>query len=91
MGIRCFILRQQGERPMPDPRLDLDDERLEWYMMTPLQRLAEYEKMFQFYLEMGGSLDPDHDSQSPFDPFYEGCRIPADGRPGVRVVRGGGV
>jgi hypothetical protein len=81
---------------MPDPMFEFDDERLEWYMMTPLQRLVIYEQMFQFYLEMGGSLDPDYDPQSPFNNlFFDKDRNPIDGREdrrkGLNIVRGGGI
>lgn len=42
------------------------DEWAEWYRLTPLQRWAESEKLWQIYLALGGSLDPEPDTQSPF-------------------------
>ena len=67
---------------------DLCDEQwLEWYRMTPAERWRETEKLWEFYLAMGGSLDAEPDSQSPFDDFVPRGSRPVDGRPGVRVVR----
>ncbi|HEY3763074.1 MAG TPA: hypothetical protein VGN23_15115 [Verrucomicrobiae bacterium] len=42
------------------------DEWAEWYRLTPIQRWRESEKLWQTYLAMGGSLDPEPDTQSPF-------------------------
>ncbi len=71
--------------------LNTDDEWQEWYRLTPQQRWNETEKLWSFYLSVGGSLDPEPDSQSPFDSFYGERTRPVDGGPGVRVVRRGGV
>jgi len=38
----------------------------EWYRLTPGQRWLESEKLWQTYLALGGSLDPEPDTQSPF-------------------------
>ena len=63
------------------------EERAEWYRLTPQERWRESEKLWQVYLSMGGSLYPEPDTQSPFfDPGTPGPR-PADGRPGMRLVR----
>ena len=68
-----------------------DPEWIEWYRLTPQQRWAESERLWATYLALGGSLDPEPDTQSPFfDPDAPGP-VPADGRPGVRVVRRSGV
>lgn len=62
-------------------------EWAEWYRLTPAQRWLESEKLWQTYLALGGSLDPEPDTQSPFyDPQAPHPR-PAHGRPGVRVSR----
>ncbi|MCA9161417.1 MAG: hypothetical protein KDA62_00500, partial [Planctomycetales bacterium] len=71
--------------------LDHEDSWLEWYRLTPQQRWAESMKLWQFYLQVGGSLDPEPDPQSPFDAFMPRGQAPAYGRPGVRVLRRGGV
>lgn len=67
------------------------EEQAEWYSMTPMERWRESGKLWEVYLEMGGSLDPEPDTQSPFfDPEAPISR-PADGRSGLRVVRRGRV
>ena len=66
---------------MPDRDKNPEDlveaEWLEWYRMTPLERLKESEKLWAFFLAVGGSLDAEPDSQSPFDAFLQ-RRSPAD-------------
>jgi hypothetical protein len=62
-------------------------EWADWYRLTPLERWEESGELWAHYLQIGGSLDPEPDTQSP---FYDGSApspSPADGRPGVRVVR----
>ena len=66
-------------------------EWAEWYAMTPQERLEASSKLWQTYLELGGSLDPEPDSQSPFYSDDERRAFAAHGRPGLRVVRRGGV
>ena len=62
-----------------------------WFRLTPQERWEESARLWYHYVAMGGSLDPEPDPQSPFyDPDAPGPS-PADGRPGVRVVRRGGV
>jgi hypothetical protein len=68
-----------------------DGEWEEWYQLTPQERWRETEKLWEHYLAVGGSLDPEPDSQSPFYPDYPPSAVPADGRPGVRVIRRSGV
>jgi len=41
-------------------------EETEWLNFTPSQRLLETTKLWQFYVALGGSLDPESDPQSPF-------------------------
>jgi hypothetical protein len=67
------------------------DSWKEWYRLTPLERMRESMKLWQFYLQAGGSLDPEPDSQSPFDSVMPRSTAPAYGRPGLRVVRRSGV
>jgi hypothetical protein len=63
------------------------DEWVEWYQLTPAQRWIETEKLWRIYLQLGGSLDPEPDTQSPF--FYpETPRShSAHGRTGLHIVR----
>jgi len=62
-----------------------------WYRLTPQERMDWADKVWEFYLDAGGSLDPEPDSQSPFDSLYPRRAAPADGGTGLRVLRGGGV
>lgn len=68
-----------------------EPEWAEWYFMTPQQRWAESEKLWVTYLALGGSLDPEPDTQSPFYDEQAPCAVPADGGPGMRVIRRSGV
>ena len=38
----------------------------EWYALTPAERTRESSKLWPLYLALGGSLDPEPDTQSPF-------------------------
>lgn len=62
-------------------------EWAEWYFMTPQERWHESEKLWRHYLELGGSLAPESDTQSPFFDADEWRALVADGRPSVRVLR----
>ena len=73
--------------------VDLEDivggEWAEWYRLTPLERWHESMKLWTHYLSIGGTLDPEPDTQSP---FYDGSAPgprPVDGRTGLRVLRRG--
>jgi hypothetical protein len=66
-------------------------EWAEWYRLTPAERWLESEKLWATYLSLGGSLDPEPDTQSPFFDASEPRPRDAHGRPGLRVVRRGGV
>lgn len=68
-----------------------DAEWAEWYLLTPAQRWAESAKLWSTYLALGGSLDPEPDSQSPFFDARASRSRAAHGRPGVRVLRRGRV
>jgi hypothetical protein len=67
------------------------DSWTEWYRLTPLERMQESTKLWRFYLEAGGSLDPEPDSQSPFDAVMPRSTPPAYRRSGLRVIRRSGV
>ena len=72
---------------MIQPEELVEEEWAEWYRLTPIQRWIESQKLWQTYLAMGGSLDPEPDTQSPFfDALAPRSRSP-HGRPGVRVLR----
>ena len=74
-------------KPDIEAALDWNEEQKEWAMLSPAQRYVESSKLWSTYLALGGSLDPEPDSQSPFD-FPELQRaVSADGRSGVHFVR----
>ena len=67
------------------------EELAEWYSLTPQERWRESAKLWEVFLSLGGSLDPEPDTQSP---FYDGATPgprPVDGRSGLRVLRRGGI
>ena len=74
---------------MIQPEQLVGDEWAEWYRLTPVQRWLESEKLWQTYLALGGSLDPEPDTQSPFFDARAPRPRPAHGRTGVRVLRRG--
>jgi hypothetical protein len=76
---------------MIDPEDLVGGEWADWYRLTPLQRWQESEKLWQTYLALGGSLDPESDTQSPFFDAHASRPRPAHGRSGVRVLRRGRV
>jgi hypothetical protein len=43
------------------------DEWMEWYRMTPAERWRASGQLWDVYVAMGGSLDPEPDTQSPFN------------------------
>jgi len=67
------------------------DEWAEWYRLTPQERFRETTKLWDIFQSLGGSLDPEPDSQSPFFNAEEWRANAAHGRPGVRVIRSGGI
>ncbi len=64
--------------------------RAEW-AEWPQQRWAESMKLWQAYLSLGGSLDPDPDPQSPFFDEQEWRELSAHGWPSLRAIRHSGV
>jgi hypothetical protein len=71
--------------------LDISPEWLDWYSMTPEQRWQESGRLWSTFLLLGGSLEPEPDTDSPFFDAASWCPLPADGRPGLRVLRSCGV
>ena len=67
------------------------EEWAEWYRMTPQARFAESMKLWETYRALGGSLEPEPDPQSPFFDADEWRANATNGRPSVRVLRGGRV
>ena len=74
-----------------DPEELVGGEWAEWYALTPQERWEASMKLWAHYLAIGGSLDPEPDSQSPFFDEDEWRASLADGRPGLRVLRSCGI
>ena len=43
-----------------------DAEVLDWYGMSPAERFLESHKLWELFISLGGSYDPEPDTQSPF-------------------------
>jgi len=43
-----------------------DAEVLDWYGMSPAERFAESQKLWELFISLGGNYDPEPDTQSPF-------------------------
>lgn len=69
----------------------VEGEWADWYRLTPQERWRESERLWLVYLSLGGTLDPEPDTQSPFFDPSAPSAVAADGRTGVRVLRRGGV
>ncbi len=61
-----LISMHNDSRLMIHPEDILEPEWLDWYSKTPFERLEATEVLRQEYIAMGGSLEPDADTQSPF-------------------------
>ena len=83
--------RETTAAPLTDEERFTEPEWLEWFALTPQQRWAESEKLWVHYLEIGGRLDPEPDTQSPFFDPEEWRENAAYGRPGLHILRRGGV
>lgn len=83
--------RRKAEPAPIDPEELVGAEWAEWYGLTPAQRWTESERSWSTYLSLGGSLDPEPDTQSPFFDAGTSRQRAADGRTGVRIVRRGRV
>jgi len=79
-------MRQKTAKATGDS-LDDEDEWGEWRRLTPLERWRETQKLWMFYMEVGGSLDPEPDPQSPFSALFETGKVSSDGRTGMHILR----
>jgi hypothetical protein len=68
---------------------DLSPEELvgeawaEWYLLTPIERWEQSSVLWQTYLTLRGSLDPEPDTQSPFFDGSTPGSVSAHGRLGL--------
>jgi hypothetical protein len=69
----------------------ISSEWLDWYRLTPQQRWEESGHLRDTFLTLGGSLEPEPDTESPFFDAETWSPLPADGRPGLRILRGCGI
>ena len=67
------------------------DEWAEWFALSPQERWAQTDILWTMFIESGGSLDPEPDTQSPFFDEEEWRQSLADGGTGVRLLRRGGI
>ncbi len=74
---------------MIQPEEIVAGEWADWYRLTPLERWQESQKLWATYLAMGGSLDTEPDTQSPFHDGRAASSRPIDGGTGLRVLRRG--
>lgn len=76
---------------MISPEELVGEEWAAWYRLSPQERWRESEKLWQFYLWLGGSLEPELDAQSPFFHPDAASTSAANRRSGVRILRRGRV
>ena len=76
---------------MISPEEIVEGEWADWYRLTPLERWHESQKLWATYLTLGGSLDPEPDTQSPFYDPGTPCPGAPHGRPGLHILRRSGV
>lgn len=97
-GVSVEVLDPDPVSGLPSPerrRLEPEDvcepEWAAWYRLTPAERWVESTQLWATYLSLGGSLDPEPDTQSPFHDAHARGPRPPHGWPGVHRVRRGGV
>ncbi len=59
------MILNRMERRIPSGQL-VGDVWAKWYSMTPRERWSESSKLWATYLALGGSLEPEPDTHSPF-------------------------
>ncbi len=60
-------------------------------MLSPKERLLESAGLWETYLRLGGSLEPEPDTQSPFFDPEEWRENATHGRASVHILRRGGI
>ena len=76
-----------SERPAVIAEDLVGEEWAEWYRLSPAERFAESMKLWDTYLALGGSLEPEPDTQSPFFDREEWIENSSHGRSGLRILR----
>ena len=72
---------------MITPEEIVGEEWASWYRLSPQERWHELQKLWEVYLYLGGSLDAQPDTQSPFFDSEAASKGAPDGRPGMRILR----
>jgi hypothetical protein len=67
------------------------NEWAEWYMLSPGERFVESARLWETYLALGGSLEPEPDTQSPFFDPEEWRENASHGGTGVHILRRSGI
>ena len=62
-----------------------------WYALSPGKRFLESARLWETYLALGGSLEPEPDTQSPFFDPKEWRENAPHGGPGVHILRCSGI
>lgn len=75
------------ESLMITPEELVGEEWASWYRLSPQERWRESEKLWQVFFYLGGSLDAEPDTQSPFFDPTASRKAVAHGRPGMRILR----
>lgn len=84
---------QTPDTPLRSPAIAgcVEEEVLEWYRMSPQDRWAESMRLWSTFNLLGGRLEPEPDTQSPFHDARARRAGAAHGRAGLRALRRGGV
>jgi len=69
----------------------IEEEVLEWYLLSPQERWAQSMRLWDTFYKLGGRLEPEPDTQSPFHDGQARRRESADGWTGLHSVRRSGV
>jgi hypothetical protein len=72
---------------MITPEEIVGEEWASWYRLSPQECTHESEKLWQLYFYLGGSLDTQPDTQSPFFDPDASSGSTAHGRSGMRILR----
>ena len=62
-----------------------------WYALSPGERFLESARLWETYLALGGSFEPEPDTQSPFFDPKEWRENAPHGGPGVHILRCSGI
>ena len=81
------VKRWEATRGLPVHRVPGSGRATVYAYVSELERWLESEKLWQTYLALGGSLDPEPDTQSPFFDARAPRPRAAHGRAGLRVLR----